>query len=283
MSDAIDLATKESYQLVDFVHGGGAAYFTDWTSDVSFGGNTYLSTPDMEVKLPENNGLLSSKECRVAVPLSSDQNDFTQRASTGIAHAPITMTVREVLRSTLPGPSQTVNTPFTGQVEIVKRHHRGRTDKLLFTAVPITAKLDDVSMGLPAHHLCVHNLGDRGCKVNLGLSNRTVPVAVVSIDGRLLTVASNSIIEAKADRFFHRGFIRREGLNISIREWRSADPLAFELARQAPTSWIGNVVDVVAGCDKSIDVCRSRFDAESEFLGAGIAMPPYHPNWENAP
>lgn len=283
MSEAIDLSTKETYQLVSFVHGGGSSYYTDWTSDVDFGGNTYLSTPEMEVKLPINDGLFGENECRIALPISSDSTDFTVRVSNGQPHAKTTCTVREVLKPTIPGPSQTVNTLFVGAVHIVDSNHRQRQDKVMIRCLPIKARLATISMGIPCYHLCGNNLGDASCKVNLSTGQRTVAAVVETIDGREVTMETNGLLSASPDRFFHRGYIKFENLFISIQDWRSADPLKFFLVRQPPAHWDGATVSVVAGCDKSVETCRARFSNEANFLGMGYAMPSYHPNFEDAP
>jgi hypothetical protein len=286
MSRAIDLATKETYQLVDFVHGGGAAYYTDWTSDVFYGGNLYISTPDMEVKLPINDGLFGENECKVAIPLvsgDSTNDTFAERISNGQPHAPVVCIVREILKSTLAGPSQTVNSVFSGRVHITAKNHRGRSDKILLRCRPIKAQLATISVGIPCHHLCANGLGDVSCKVDMGISNRTVAAVISVIDGREVTLSANGIIEAAANRFFHRGYIEFEDLFIGIQEWRSAEPLKFFMVEQPPAHWAGQVVSVVAGCDKSIDTCRGRFANEANFLGLGISMPSYDPNIEGSP
>lgn len=285
MSEAIDLSTKETYQLVDFVHAGGAAYYTDWTSDVPFGANLYISTPDMEVKLPVNDGMFGENECRVAVPLvtgNSANDTFADRISNGQPHAKTDCTVREVLRPTTPGPSQNVNTLFVGAVHISASNHRGRQDKVMIRCLPIKARVATVSMGIPCYHLCGNNLGDASCKVVLS-GAKAAPAVIDSIDGREVTIDTNATIEAQADRFYHRGFIKFENLFIGIQDWRSATPLVFNLVRQPPAHWTGATVTVVAGCDKSIETCRARYGNEGNFLGLGYAMPSYHPNFEDAP
>lgn len=286
MSEALDLATKETYQLVGFVYGGGTAYYTDWTSDVPYNGNLYISTPDMEVKLPTNDGLFGEQPCNVSIPLVtgvSANDTFASRISNGQPHATIDCTVQEILKSTLPGPSQNVNTTFQGQVHDVNRNYRGRRDKVKMTCLPIKARLASIANGIPCHHLCSNNLGDASCKINLAVSNRSVSAVIASIDGREVTMAANGLLAGSPDRFFHRGYIKFENLYIGIQDWRSATSLVFNMVRQPPAHWDGETVLVVAGCDKSIEVCRARFSNEGNFLGLGYAMPSYHPNFEDAP
>lgn len=283
MSEAIDLSTKETYQLVRFVHGGGTAHYTDWTSDVDYNGNTYISTPDMEVKLPTNDGLFAEQKCTIALPLSSSASDFTNRISNGQPHAATDCEINEILRPMIAGPSRTVNTTFKGRIQEVKQNHRGRRDKIQISCLPIKGRLSTIAMGVPCHHLCSNNLGDSACKINLAVLNRTVAAIVDTIDGREVTMETNGLLSAASDRFFHRGYIKFENLYIAIQDWRSSAPLKFYMTRQPPAHWDGKTVSVVAGCDKSIETCRARFSNEANFLGLGYAMPAYHPQFEDAP
>lgn len=286
MAEALDLSTKEAYHLVSFVHAGGAAYYTDWTSDVSFNGNDYISTPDMEVKLPANDGLFGEQVCNVAVPKTSGDatNDtFADRISNGQPHAETTVTVVEIVRPTVAGPSQNTNTLFVGEISRARRNFRKRRDKIQISALPIKSRLADISLGLPTMHHCINRLGDDGCKVDMTGSPRRVSAVITAIDGRKVTIQTNAAVEAQADRFYQRGFIQFEGLNVDTQDWRSADPLDFFMVRQVPDHWLNQVVVIVAGCDQTVETCRSRYSNEDNFNGVGIAMPAYNPNFEDAP
>lgn len=296
MSEAVELASKESYFLVSFEYAGGLGevFYTDWTSDVVFAGKIYLSTPDMEIDLPTNDGMFGEQVCNVSIPLDPDPDHFTQRISAGLAHAPVTVTVREITRSTTPGPSQNVDKPFIGQIERSIRNTRGRVDKIKLQCLPVKARLADIALGVPTEVTCGNDLGDALCKVDLSDDNRTVSVVITTIDGQEVIISTNATVEGKPDRFFHRGFMQFEGLSITIRDWVDANPLTFELVEQPPDHWLGETVTLVAGCDHSIATCRTRFlppggapvgtqGNESNFNGRGFAMPTYHPNFEEGP
>lgn len=294
---AIDRSSKESYQLVSFVHAGGAAYYTDWTSDVDFGGNTYISTPDMEVKWPKNDGVFSTEAAKIALPLNSvdaTNNTFAERISNGAPHAEVTCTINEVVKATVPGPAQALNKPVSGTVGRVRRNYLRKRNKIQIQVVPIKAQIADINMGVPCFHLCGNNVGDAACKVDMTADTRTVTVAISVIDGREITILTNATVEGKADFYYHRGYMQFEGLNVGIQEWRDTAPLTFFLTEQPPAHWAGENVTLLAGCDQSIDTCRTRFEApggapagtlgnEVNFNGKGIGMPAYHPNFEDAP
>ena len=114
-----------------------------------YNGNDYISTPDIEVKLSLNDGLFGEQPCTVSIPLTSGDSDndtFAARISNGQPHAAIDCTVLEVLKSTLPGPSQNVNTTFQGRVHDVAGNYRGRQDKIQITCLPIKARLATIAV-----------------------------------------------------------------------------------------------------------------------------------------
>ncbi len=297
MTEAIVLPSKETYQLVSFIHAGGTAFYTDWTSDVPFGGEIYISTPEMEVKLPVNDGLFGEKVCNISVPRvtgDADNDLFADRISNGQPHATVDVIVREIIKPTGPGPSQNINKPFIGEIQTVRKNPAGNQNKIKIDCLPVKAQLAEIALGIQATIGCANTLGDAGCKVDLLDDNRTVSVVVASIDGLELTIESHATVEAKPDRFFHRGFVEFEGLNLTVRDWVDSAPLKLQLVKQAPAHWAGQTITLIAGCDQSVAVCRSRFlppggapsgtqGNESNFQGAGIAMPPYHPVFEEGP
>jgi hypothetical protein len=69
-----------------------------------------------------------------------------------------------------------------------------------------------------------------------------------------------------------------------VQDWRNeveGDKQVFFMNRRPPSSWIGAIVTLFAGCDKTIETCRDRFGNEEHFNGRGYSMPAYHPNFED--
>lgn len=280
MAEALDLSAKQEYLLVALTWDGGSRYYTDWTSDVPFEGNTYVSTPDMEVKLPINDGLFAAQDCRIAVPMVDTVTDFTQRVTSGLPFPRVTATVAEILRTVDGGPQTNVNRLFVGELVVGRRNYNRNRKKIVLQFLPIKAQLETIALGLPCTHQCIHYLGSPGCGIDMTLSPRKVTVTITAIDGKEVTIASHPTVEAQADYFYHRGFLQKNSLNISIREWRSHTPLKFYTVRQAPDFWVGQTLTLLSGCDGSKKTCINRYNNEEHFLGLGYAMPAYHPNFE---
>lgn len=285
MSESLDLAAKQSYYLVQFQWdgSGGEKLYTDWTSHVGYAGKTFTCTPSMEVKVPKNDGVFSKQDCRITLPLSSTSTDFTQLVSNGLPFAPTSVTVYEIAKTVQGGPRTNVSIVFIGDVDTAVRNPEGKKDTIVLECLSLKSKLEDITLGVSCNHQCGNRLGDPSCKVDLSIENRTVNATVTAIDGQKVTVATNATISGKADYFFSQGHIKRNSVNLTIREWRSSDPLVFYMSRQPPTEWVGQVVQVVVGCDFTVETCRSRFNNENEFNGRGFAMPAHHPVYEDVP
>ena len=276
MSNAIDLAPKEVFQILRFTYGSTPTHRTytdrssDWTAD---DGLLYVSTPNIEVDLPDNDGGIGEKE--VQIKMRADA--FTTRLASGIKHAPVQVVIREYTLPATGGPSAQLKTTFVGRVSRTTKNADGQSGLVVIQALPFKARLN-FPMGIPCNHECENALGDAGCKVDMNADGRTQTGVLEAIDGKIATISGLTL---KPDRFFHRGSVERDALNIMIQDWRSADPQTFVLVRRPPTEWLGNFVTVFSGCDKSKETCALRYNNEENFNGPGYAIPAYSPNFEN--
>lgn len=280
MAEAIDLSQKKPWTLVKFTHGGPTSpeAYTNRDSDYSLGGVDYQSTPDMEVELPENNGILQDQPLVVTLPLSEDTADFTNRFTNGAPFAPTRVEVTEVQVAENAEGSTTISTVFKGLCGEFVRNAENEPGLIRIEALPLKERIKDVALGVPANHQCVHRLGDAGCKA----TPTTFNVAIASIDGSKVTITT--LTTGLQDRLFQRGYMKFEGLTVGIHDWRNevnGNRLEFFMRRKPPDEWDGQTVQLVSGCDKTIETCRARYANEENFLGIGFAIPPYHPNFED--
>lgn len=283
MAEAVDLSAKRPWTLVRFVHDGGSKAVTNRDSDFLFSGINYLSEPELQVSLPENDGLFIASPCNIVLPLEADP-DFTYRFSNGEPHAPTTVTVTEILKGDAEQITASTNifTAFKGLCVSARRNFRGRRELVQIQALPLKARLKSVALGLPCNHQCANRLGDAGCKVDLLLSNRTLSAEITSIDGAEVTI--DTMLTGLGDRFFQRGYMTFQGLPIGIQDWRdelNGDRLKFFMNRKPPEHWLNETVSIIAGCDKTQETCDGRYGNLVNFLGAGFSIPPYHPNFED--
>ena len=53
------------------------------------------------------------------------------------------------------------------------------------------------------------------------------------------------------------------------------------MLRRPPDNWLNKTVTLFSGCDKSAEICLSRYNNRDNFAGYGYAVPAYHPNFED--
>lgn len=281
MTEALNAPSKETWQLVQFWNDATdtlIAAYTDRDSDYEFEGIEYTSVTNMELALPTNNGILDAQPCNIVLPA---MDDFTIGISSGSAYAPVRVIVIEVIRAE--GYSTNFLRTFRGLVVGSKRNVEGRPDFIALSAIPVKARLATIAMGLQCMHHCINRLGDGRCGVPMiGVNKR--PVTILAIDGTKVTIDGADLPDGIEDRFFQRGYMSYEGLEIMVQEWRNeveGDKTQVFLMRRPPSAWLGLTVNLFAGCDKTIETCRARFGNEPQFNGVGYKMPAYHPAFED--
>jgi len=286
MVRVLDLAKKVNRTIVEFEHGDSAARvferYTDDSEDFTFLGEVYSSTPSMEIAIPTLTGALEEDRYRIVLP----DDAFTIALSNGQPHAPVIVTVREILDDPDGVEPQETLTFLRGDVDAAIRNYQGRSDRVALECTGVKNRIS-IPTGLQANSQCPWTFQARGCIIPDGVGGflsavtPTVPpresATVVSVVSRLVTI---DVIGVFTDKFFHRGFLEVEGLRITVRDWNDASPLVFQMVKEPPQSWIGKIVSIQPGCDKHINVCRIRWANETAFGGFGFAIPSHHPNFE---
>jgi len=269
---------KESFLLVTFNYGDGAATqakYTDW--DQSFLGHT--PEPRMSVQLADNEATFDKRETRIILPV----DDFTGRAGDGTPHSPMFVKIEELTQGLFAGDQSALKVLFRGRVIRTTKNFQGKRNQVAFFALTQKSRLD-VSMGIPCNHHCAWTLFHGGCGVDE--DDFDVLTEIDSVDGQEVTITDVAITgPGTADpRYWKRGYLEKDGLRVGIRDYDgSVDPTKLFMVRRVPTDWIGGSSDIraVPGCDKTIETCRARFDAEEFFMGPGYAIPSYQPNLES--
>lgn len=284
MTRAIDLPEKDSLALVFFKFGDPAdpqfRRYTDWGQDAV--GHT--SVPDMKITLPPNTGSFGGQEAKIELPL----NEFTSPIATQSCHSPVYVSIVEYIRPLDGGPNATQLNFFKGRLQYSKKNYQGRRDTVMLTFLGVKSRLD-VKLGLPGNHHCVWNLFGRGCGLIEATFARSGQIA--TIVGRTVTITTpNTLVTAptspggNVDRYWERGYMRYQGLNISIHKWELTNPTVFVLKKTPPPTWLlagATSIRLVPGCHKTIEDCRDVWDNEGQFMGFGYKVPTYNPIFES--
>lgn len=271
---------KQSFVLVLFRYGDGLASderYTDWDQDFS----GHSSEPRMSVQIPQNTGVFDKKELRIGLPI----DPFTERISNSKPHSPLFVRVTEVTLGVAVGDQNSVKTLYTGRVTRAVQNFQGKSGWVGIFAKTRKARMD-FPLAPPATHHCIWQVYDTspGACASVRASH-TVIAEIDSVDGFEVTAANiNIAAQATDDRYWKQGYLEKDGLRISVRDYDgSVDVTKFQMASPIPLDWIGGTSDItfVAGCDKSIEVCRARHNQEDKFMGFGYGLPAYHPDFES--
>lgn len=283
MTKAIETSGKETWQLVLFTNkrtGVPLAAYTDSDSDQVLSGQLYTSTPELEIKLPKNTGMIDPAPCNFILPIA---DVFTRRLTDGILTNPrVRVTVHEIIKAQNSTGSNL--TTFTGEVIGAAKNFQGRRDTLALSALSPKAMLDRIAIGIPCNHHCGNALGDRYCTVSFAVGERTKTPTITAIDGKKITVSAAGIADGNEDRFYAKGFMDFDGIRVMVQDWRNeieGDKTEFFMQERVPDEWLNATVTLFSGCDKTIETCRFRYDNEVDFNGRGHAIPQYHPLFED--
>lgn len=274
---AINQSNKRSFTLVKFTFGDPAAptvkRFANVAADVTGSDGVFLAKPDMAVIIDMFTGVFDEKPLKIRLDKSSDS--FFDDISNGEPHSPIFVEIWELIES-VDGTDDELKL-FSGRIAKVFDNFQGKQNQIQIECRTWKGKID-IPLGVLATHQCPWIFTQEPCDVVA----RTFAGVVDSIVGFEVTLtaapATGSPPATFFPREFHRGYMKRDGLRITIRDWESG--VVFKMTKPPPQEWIGNAVTLVAGCDKTIETCRTIHDNEERFNGLGFAMLPYNPNYE---
>lgn len=289
MTLAVDQPQKDSFILLRFKYGESPTFsykaYTDWTSDV-IGNPTYVSTPGLEIKAAENLGHVDkAKTTNIAIPYQRKEGDtyvitdaFINTLISGVAHSPVFVELKEMTKPITGGAAGTQRWLLRGRVIRTSKNHQGVSEKGVIQVATMKSRLG-VSLGVPAEHHCPWILYDS----NTCLANKatfTKVYTIQDIDGKMIRTSTTP---AESGDYFFRGWLEYDGIRIGIQQWDGdgTHPDEFFLVKQPPISWLGKPVAFIAGCDKTIQTCRTKFNREQSFGGSGYAMLPYNPILED--
>jgi hypothetical protein len=123
-------------------------------------------------------------------------------------------------------------------------------------------------------------------KGGCGVTPVEVLAEIDSADGTEITVTTGIFTTPGSTdaRYWKRGYAEKDGLRIAIRDYDGdVDTTKAYMANPVPSDWIlagAASIRFVPGCDKTVETCRARWNAEEFFLGLGYAIPAHQPNFE---
>jgi len=273
---------KHSWLAYRFTYGDRSAptysRYTDYPSSViGPDGALYTSRPQIGIKPIKYSGVFNETPVKIKMDVGA-ADSFTDRISSGEPHSPITVDIWEIV-DPAPGnlPKQVLHL-FNGDVQIVSKNADGHSGVIEIEVAGLKNQLE-VPLGIPLLPHCVWTFTKRGCALSpTGLAETGTLTALLSTDKQIATITG---LSSHTGKYWHRGYVEVDGLRILIRDWNSTAATTFMLGQEPPARWVGVTVSVFPGCDKQLTTCRTRWNNEEHFGGAGFAVPAYHPVVEN--
>lgn len=274
----LGLSKKNNHHLVEIEYGDPAspsyAYLTDWSGGSSYDSKTWVATPQMSITFPANTGGL--EEGSLELDMVANATAVLATLVTGEPCAPVYVTITRVSAPLAEDGGTTQYHVLTYLWRVTRAKTRKGSTKL--TAISLKSELR-VSLGVAANYHCGWTLFGAGCALTAISDTSATLTTIDASDDKKVTITGVSVTVpgATPGKTFHRGYVERAGIQIPIRDWASAASTTFYLTRRPPSSWVGQTVTVVPGCDKTVETCRARYDNESQFSGLGYGITSHHP------
>lgn len=248
--------------------GEDPVYLTNRQENIIIDGNLYVASPEMELDLPNQGGDMSASDG--AIKALKAQSGILANISGGYPYNQIKVTIREVeLNDAL--VVQDSNILFTGLVyQSESLSHAG----FLTLIIKDWKYYTDVPAGEPCTEQCwVAYFGEpKMCQATV----QEFAVTVDAVDGNVVVLGS---VPSVVDFLFHKGYFKLRGTSIKIKFWESGT--IFQTSEPMPSSWVGEAITLVAGCDKLLATCRDIHDNEENFSGWGHSMVDYNSQTED--
>lgn len=244
------------------------ARYTRWTSDISYGGNTYLSEPSIKIETEKPlGGTVEDNPVTIQMTFARSPLDTLILP---YRHAKVEVTVAEIV----PGDNTTYRVRFKGQVHRAVVRPGGVAGIVRLEVAGPKASLSVLS-GMKALTTCQWAFGSCECGYPVEDADETATISALNVDGlaNRITITPDGAPDLSNDRYA-RGQIIVDGLALTIR--KSFEDGTFDMRDAIPPYWADQACVLRIGCKKTIEACRF-WDRESQFSGVGYALPARHP------
>lgn len=230
----------------------------------------FEATPLLNITAQANSGTFEQKAWTFDVPYTAAHSTFLDPITSGRAKPQVLITAWEYF---IEGSEVQILTHLSGKISKVTKNPGGRQELVRFEALTVKNDIKR-AMGLAALPSCQWEFGDlKTC--GLALDSLKEGGSLDAIDGLVATITG---LSPQRDKYWHRGYIEKDGIRILIKEWIQGD--TFILGKFIPFSWEEVLpVNVICtpGCDKLLTTCDLWGRLTDSFSGFGRAIPAYNP------
>jgi hypothetical protein len=292
-------------------------YITTSKTPITSDGVTWLSDPTLDVELPKQSGFLEQEPCIVTLSRNSlipAVRALAELLSQPRAAPPMSVGIANLLESA-PEDTQRVNL-YEGIGFKLSRNPEGQKGKLKIYFLPeFLLYMAESTLGRRVDASCDHVYGGLGCYVDITqyfdpasyYPNQLKKIKRAKVTCSVFSVHTARQLTLTLDPSFHtgyvgpfgqfqktltlqpkgwwvRGFLEKDGLRISIVDWRYNDTAnigtdIFILSQVPPLDWNGAQLTLIPGCQRTKEACADRNNSE-QFGALGYGIPAYNPTTE---
>lgn len=300
---------KKSTPLIEILYGTSiAVYITTSRSPVQWAGRTWLPEPTVSVDLPKQSGGLTEESCKISLPRENNLHPGVATIANLLASPRCSLPIRVRVINLIESGPEDLNPVYLyeGVDDRTIRNPDGQEGFVDLMVVPdFRYQLEDITLGMRADPTCGHVYGGVGCwhpdvdkfmvpgdyglpakvhKINVTLSiNPTYSSRQVQVfvDPSLHPGATYLQITQRPKNWWKRAFLEKDGLRISIADWRWNNTLntgtdIFILNRIPPENWHLAKAVLHPGCTRTAEACAERLNTGT-FGGYGHGIPAYNP------
>lgn len=244
------IVQEDFAELYDFEILGAHYRYTSYQRDVEYGGEIYIATAGLKRSDWSNEGELKPVQLKISLVLNSLFSQF-------VSNYPlpkINLTLTRVFLSDLSAAFKL----FDGELISIVITNTGA--ELTCEAASFLYSSLVPKFVHQAH--CNHNLFDAGCALDEFVF-RVVASGVIVVGSSV----QHAVFDTYADGYFNWGYVKTvEGLFRLITN-HVGDTLSLQSSFPATSLQTGGTVTAWPGCLKSKEVCQTKFNNFSNFLG----------------
>lgn len=242
------------------------ARFCKWTEDLIVNGLTYKAEPSLHITENEQQG--GTDDAPLDITARYRFEPFLT-----MARMEIMAKVKVLIAFVAVGDDSTYHEWFYGTISLTTVSPQGQSGLITCRVAGIKARLVTL-LGIPITTTCASaHLGDAMCKFDVASRVRTG--IITAIDPFFADLIRTDLSGGLGNLNWKFGYVEIDGLRINIRA--SLEEGSFQLRENPPVAWVGQSAVFTPGCDRQILTCRTIYNNEVNFSGAGFAMPNFNP------
>lgn len=249
-TNEISLEDSSRVQLIKFAVGSDTFNYISTKEDTTIDGTLYTA---VGFKLSQNSLEMEDRGKTILLTLPAD-DDFVARYLSVLPGILSTITVLEYQRRDV---AEETIIAFKGLVQSVGFTKNATEAKVAL--LPLQGLASRTGPRATYQNLCGHLLGDVRCQVDTSLFTYTGTASAFDSDTNIVTV--DGIFTANGAGWATGGYLTNDTLDdYRMIIAQSGDDLTLHFAFSDDFPLLTGDVDVVAGCDRSLATCKTKFD-----------------------